>query len=86
MIKARYIVLLVTAAMCLSACESQIDRSQHKIQNENSNDELSIVAEVSVEENEDDYSIITRVGHPAYYGSVEESHEIWDDVENKSMQ
>ena len=29
----------------------------------------------------DDISIITRDGHPTYYGSVEESHKVWDDVE-----
>lgn len=30
----------------------------------------------------EDVSIIVRDGHPTYYGSVEESHKVWDDVEN----
>ena len=29
-----------------------------------------------------DMEIITREGHPTYYGSVEKSHEVWDDVES----
>lgn len=28
-----------------------------------------------------DWDIIIREGHPTYYGSVEVSHQIWDDVE-----
>lgn len=28
-----------------------------------------------------DWEIITRDGHPTFYGSVEDSHSIWDDVE-----
>ena len=31
---------------------------------------------------ETDIDIVTREGHPKYYGSVKQSHEIWDDVEN----
>lgn len=30
---------------------------------------------------DEDLSIIVRDGHPKYYGSVEKSHEVWDDVE-----
>ena len=29
-----------------------------------------------------DWDIIVREGHPTYYGSVEASHQVWDDVEN----
>ncbi len=28
-----------------------------------------------------DWEIVTREGHPTYYGSVELSHTIWDDIE-----
>lgn len=28
-----------------------------------------------------DMDIITREGHPTYYGSVKQSHDVWDDVE-----
>lgn len=32
-----------------------------------------------------DWEIITRSGHPTYYGSVEVSHSIWGDVERKKI-
>lgn len=32
-----------------------------------------------------DWEIITRVGHPALYGSVEDAHAIWEDVEKKKI-
>lgn len=32
-----------------------------------------------------DWEIITRIGHPTYYGSVEVSHSIWGDVERKKI-
>ncbi len=31
---------------------------------------------------ETDMDIILRAGHPTYYGSVEQSHKVWDDVED----
>lgn len=48
---------------------------------ETSTDNNTISADTSNNASTDDMSIITRNEHPTYYGSVEQSHKIWDDVE-----
>lgn len=46
-----------------------------------SDEESSAVETDNADLLESDRDIIMRKGHPTYYGSVEQSHVIWDDVE-----
>ena len=80
------IVMTVTfciITLALGACGYELDSSSNdspttKVE-ETANDDNIEQANESVSEN--DMEIITRNGHPTYYGSVEQSHNIWDDVE-----
>lgn len=55
-----------------------------------SNTQEETPSEISPEEKEiaqeTDMDIVMRDGHPTYYGSVEQSHAIWDDVEKGKIQ
>lgn len=56
------------------------DKSNIQEDNQTANsDEMTDTINNSSSEN--DMEIINRVGHPTYYGSVEQSHKIWDDIE-----
>lgn len=43
-------------------------------------DQSSDVDDTTDSHIESDLEIITRTGHPTYYGSIESSHALWDDV------
>lgn len=53
------------------------DTPQSAVSNYKSQENINTSENVSVET---DLEIITRSGHPTYYGSVASSHIIWDDV------
>lgn len=44
-----------------------------------SENEISVNTD-DIQQNDDDIDIITRTNHPTYYGSVAQSHVVWDDV------
>lgn len=44
---------------------------------------LPLSLNVAFSADETEMGILLRDGHPTYYGSVEQSHEIWDDVKSK---
>lgn len=40
------------------------------------------IKEQPAKEKEHDIDVLTRAGHPKYYGSVKESHKVWKDLED----
>ena len=50
-----------------------------------SNDSLNTKENGENVSSETDLEIVTRVGHPTYYGSVAASHTIWDDVKKEKI-
>ncbi len=93
--KMTYFAMLSMVLLSLSACgennskpESNAD-VQTIVEEESSNSDVEVAtiddvpasdSDIDTTE-ETDMDIVTRAGHPTYYGSVEASHEIWDDVE-----
>lgn len=52
---------------------------------ENNADSKEEVPDINNNSIETDLEILTRAGHPTYYGSVEASHTIWSDVEKDKI-
>ena len=86
-----FLISLFIVIMCLGACVKNEEKNSSHI------DELSAssgISEIKVDPQVDeesasletDMDIIMRTGHPTYYGSVEQSHEVWDDVEKGKIQ
>lgn len=83
------ILSLLMVLSILSGCGGSSESSTSNSSNTDTNETTSAPVstptpeptEPPKEEKVSDYDIITREGHPTYYGSVEQSHKIWDDVE-----
>lgn len=86
-----FLISFFIVIMCLEACvKNEGNNSSHIDELSASTGVSEIKADLQMDEEsallETDMDIILRTGHPTYYGSVEQSHEVWDDVEDGKIQ
>lgn len=72
------IFLFAALILCLSlyACGSKVATDAG-----NTEESSKMAAEASTDPVNADWEIITRDGHPRYYGSTSEAHKLWEDVD-----
>ena len=82
--------MAIALSVALTACGTS--ETSKPEQNKDTRESVAVTessvetpSEETVEANETDMDIILRDDHPTYYGSVEKSHEIWDDVEKNRI-
>lgn len=96
--KKKIVLLLLAETLALSA--TSCSRSRNNLGQEpvsvetpaetendvpvNTGNNISVNAD-STRQSVDDLDIITRTNHPTYYGSVAQSHAVWDDVEGEKI-
>lgn len=73
-------IIVVVLVVLGTACGNYGDENQSTNSNPDSSEFSEPKDDIGVSTQEEDISIITREGHPTYYGSTIQAHRIWDDL------
>lgn len=74
-----FVVAMVCLALAITACAKN-NRSK-QVESEKTTEETETYTKIY----ESDLSVITRFGHPKYYGSLEKARKVWKDIDKKKI-